>query len=387
MGKHSLLAPFLPGAVLKYTNITSIVPTANGIDVKAKGKVSRGSSSTYGNWSTNLSFSFNPTAKEVNGSGVYSISLDSLLSTSTGDLNLYKIASNYLDNVPLLNGSIGDTGDMAYADVKGDSFAFTWIPPLQPSHFPGDITNTLSINVSGQYNNVNTSAQGYAPIAPAYKPSINVVISSLTPGIPMIFGGIYDTTKSQQFWEDNVGITPLVLKSSTSKIFSFNLSFQSKALPNDGRVSCQGSDINKDGIVNINDLSVLAAHWNEVNCSQSNNFCSGADINKDGAVHIEDLSILAYHWKQACLSETTFTASLTPITTLAIISQNNQQLQGTITSLASESLTQKQCKNTCRTERDFSRGQCKSLSSPQKNQCQNKANDNYLTCTAFCNTL
>ena len=33
----------------------------------------------------------------------------------------------------------------------------------------------------------------------------------------MIFGGIYDTNKAQDFWEDNVGITPIILK-----FFPFN---------------------------------------------------------------------------------------------------------------------------------------------------------------------
>src|SRR5687767_8462007 len=53
--------------------------------------------------------------------------------------------------------------------------------------------------------------------------------------IPMIFGGIYNTAKSKLFFEDNVGITPLILKESTSTNFQFQVEIRSKALPEDGR--------------------------------------------------------------------------------------------------------------------------------------------------------
>ena len=45
----------------------------------------------------------------------------------------------------------------------------------------------------------------------------------------MIFGGIYDTAKSQDFWEDNVGITPLIQRTSTQTAFDFDVMFESKA--------------------------------------------------------------------------------------------------------------------------------------------------------------
>jgi len=45
--------------------------------------------------------------KKTYGSGTYSINLAGALSASTGDLNLYKLASNYLVDVPLLDGLLG----------------------------------------------------------------------------------------------------------------------------------------------------------------------------------------------------------------------------------------------------------------------------------------
>jgi hypothetical protein len=185
----------------------------------------------------------NRAAKKITGTGEYAIILDHQLSSATGDLNLYKIASNYLDDVPLLSGGIGDTGDMKWAEVKkganAEDFWFSpWIPPDQASFFPTDITDQLSINVIGQCNNVDTAAQGYEPISPAYKPSLKVVLISQQPGIGMRFGGIYDQAKSKDFWEDNVGITPLVFRTSTETSFYFDVVFESAAMPGDGQANC-----------------------------------------------------------------------------------------------------------------------------------------------------
>lgn len=229
--------PFLPGAVLGNTSVGSVTSDKNGIHVSASGSVSRNASDTYGTWSFSMDFSYNPVEKKITGSGEYTITLENALSETTGDLNLYKIASNYLDDVPLLDppGGIGDTGDMKQADVVGDTFNFTWIPPDQPAHFPGDVTNSLSVKVVGQYNNVDTAAQGYEAIAAAYKPTLTVLLTSQQSGLPMIFGGVFDVAKRQDFWEDNVGITPLILKQSTETEFHFYVNFESEALPGDGQ--------------------------------------------------------------------------------------------------------------------------------------------------------
>ncbi len=68
---------------------------------------------------------------------------------------------------------------------------------------------------------------------------------------------------------------------------------------------CSGADINKDGIVNDLDLSILAGNWQQ-NCS-SYNYCSGADINKDGKVNDLDLATLAGNWQRSdCYPPTGF---------------------------------------------------------------------------------
>ena len=222
--------PFLPGAILQHTTIEPPSVDASSIHVKAEGMVSQGTTGMYGTWESVMDYAYRLTDKMVTGTGVYTITLEGLLSESTGDLNLYKIASNYLDDVPLLSGGIGDTGDMTQADVMGDGINFDWVPPNQPAHFPSDESDILSINVAGQYNNVDTAAMGYALIAAAFKPSLKVVLISLDENAGIRFGGFYNLAERQTFWSDNVGITPIIAKTSTKTAFTFEVLFESEAI-------------------------------------------------------------------------------------------------------------------------------------------------------------
>jgi parallel beta-helix repeat protein len=235
-GSSLYLQPFLPGATLKYTNIRSVSANESGIRIIADGNVSKGTVENYGYWKSDIFYSYNQELKEIKGSGNYTVNLIGALSAATGDLNIYKLASNYLKNVPLLNDGLGDTGDMYEAIVIGNKSypGFTWDPVAFPAHFPGYYTQNISIDASGNLYNVNTSAQGYSAIAAAYKPSMKVVLNSRDSGIRMMFGGIYDLTKSQDFWEDNIGITPLIQQPTTKTNYTFDVIFYSKARAGDG---------------------------------------------------------------------------------------------------------------------------------------------------------
>jgi hypothetical protein len=223
--------PFLPGAHLTHTVIQSVSAAADGIHVIAQGKVSRGTTSTYGDWGVNYYFAYNPAQSKVMGSGSYTITLDGPLSQSTGDLNLYRIASNYLDDVPLLPDShIGDTGDMTHVIAIGDAFVFTWTPPITPGFFPTNETDHLSVDVIGNLNLVDTVAMGYARIWPAFKPSLTVILTSTQLNAGITFGAFYDTAQAQMFWADNVGVTPLIRVGSPHTDFAFAMGFTSSAL-------------------------------------------------------------------------------------------------------------------------------------------------------------
>jgi len=222
--------PFFPGAVLKHTIIESAAADSSGIHVSAEGMVSLGVSETYGSWSSMLDYAYDPEERIVTGTGAYTITLAGQMSEATEDLNLYKLASNYLDDVPLLSGGVGDTGDMTQADVLGNGFSFSWVPPDQPTHFPSEETDMLSIDVLGDYNNVDTAAMGYEPISPAFKPSLKVVLTSLGDSAGMRFGGFYDWAERQHFWSDNVGITPIIPSTSSKTAFYFDVQVESVAL-------------------------------------------------------------------------------------------------------------------------------------------------------------
>ena len=57
---------------------------------------------------------------------------------------------------------------------------------------------------------------------------------------------------------------------------------------------CKLSDINKNGTVDVYDLSILLSNY------QKQPFNKKADINSDGSVNVTDLSILLSNYGKAC---------------------------------------------------------------------------------------
>jgi hypothetical protein len=53
-------------------------------------------------------------------------------------------------------------------------------------------------------------------------------------------------------------------------------------------------DITGDGFVDMADFSMLSAQWQ--NACGSPSWCDGADINHSGVVNIDDLIIMAMNW-------------------------------------------------------------------------------------------
>jgi hypothetical protein len=228
-GSTLYLQPFLPAAVLGHTVLNEIEALNEGVSMSFTGLISYGGTGNWGVWSSELFFTYSASEKVVNGSGIYNIQLSESLSSVSGDLNLVKIASNYLHDVPLLDPPYqGDTGDMEFTIVNGSGagFPFTWNPVENPGYFPGFVTDSLSIDVSGRYNNVDTSDSTGVSIEPAWKPSLHFTIDA-SDSAEMIFGAIYDLEHSTEFWSDNIGITPLILQNTEQTDFSFAVSFES----------------------------------------------------------------------------------------------------------------------------------------------------------------
>jgi hypothetical protein len=227
--------PFLPGATIKGLTVKQVFPLgSDGIRVHLEGTVSKGTSETFGNYSFELDFKDFPSENRVYGRGYYVINLKDKLSTVNADLNVTKIASHLLTDVPLLDGTMGNTGDTDQIRVvgwnnQGQTLSdFIWNPPTQPAHFPWDFSENLTIMLRGTYNQTDTVRQGYAPIKAAFKPGFGITLQRKS-GAQMIFGGIYNLSQSKQFWSDNIGITPLVVKSDPATNMIFELFINSYA--------------------------------------------------------------------------------------------------------------------------------------------------------------
>jgi hypothetical protein len=59
--------------------------------------------------------------------------------------------------------------------------------------------------------------------------------------------------------------------------------------------SSYGDLVCPDG-VNLADYAVLAGHWLETDCGESNNWCEGSDFDRSGDVGTADLATLAGYW-------------------------------------------------------------------------------------------
>lgn len=228
-GSTLYLTPFFPGGALNQVDIVppTILPNDQGFEVKAQGSVMLQNGASYGNWEVTFQFQYDSEMKKITGGGTYHIHLDGLMSSATGDLNLYRLASNYLIEVPLLcNPNFGNTGDMDTVFVDGGpNFQKIWLPPFDS--FPNDNLDLLTVDVTENYNSVDTKAQGHESIMPAHKPSMKIKLKAWESDYRMRFGAIFDETMSKAFYSDNVGITPLINKNSPFTDFSFDFDFES----------------------------------------------------------------------------------------------------------------------------------------------------------------
>ncbi len=227
--------PFLSNSQPSHAQLNSILFKEDRVVISSAGLI-LSNNATYGKWSMEMEYSYDLSSKKITGRGKFWIELNGLLKAVSADLDLFRIASNYLENVPLRNGGKGDTGDMQQVEVKGNGFSFSWNPAKNGDHYPTDESSFLSIDVIGEHNQVDTKAQGFDPIAAAYKPGMKIILVSIN--AQMRFGASYDRSlnpkynlpTSELFFEDNVGITALIHQSSPYTSFQFDVLFESIAL-------------------------------------------------------------------------------------------------------------------------------------------------------------
>ncbi len=221
-GSTLYMGPFIGGADSSGGLLRAFQFVPEGIRIVADGSIASPSAGgAFGNWIWEATLGYDSNTQEISSqNGILNVELPAELATALGDLNLYRIHSNLLQNVPRRFHPDGDTGDMNRVDVAyaatADPRDFTWQPQLIPGHFPSEASNYLSVAAVGAYNDVDSQRLGLpGNIEAAYKPTLYVQLQSDN-SVPMRFGGIWDQSKATDPYADNVGITPIVTRGSIS---------------------------------------------------------------------------------------------------------------------------------------------------------------------------
>lgn len=225
--------------IIQQAKVPKPVVGEKGVKVTILGDVLAKTKKRFGNFTISLVFSYDATEMKVSGTGTYTVRLikplnrlrcsdwdppyyhseghDGLLSA---DLSLGEIKTNYLHDVPLSGGGIGDTGDMSRCDVVTDSSSYTWDPIIDPLPYQHETTKELGIIVSGQYNQ-------WDPFALAQKPTVKVNFASRTEGLPFVFGADWDPYLSRDDWRAiNMFIAPIIFRTAADKKYVFDVTFE-----------------------------------------------------------------------------------------------------------------------------------------------------------------
>ncbi|MFH1134300.1 MAG: hypothetical protein V1735_07490 [Nanoarchaeota archaeon] len=59
---------------------------------------------------------------------------------------------------------------------------------------------------------------------------------------------------------------------------------------------CDNTDLNRDGVVDMEDKYLFEAWYGTMVCDESNNFCDGTDYTQDGKVSLEDFVFFGQHF-------------------------------------------------------------------------------------------
>ena len=230
----------------------SATPTPGGVTVVASGRVNRKVGAPYGTWDTSISLLFDKAGKQITGSGSYHVVIPGSLAAAGEDLNLGRMSSNYLTDVPLQCGGVGNTGDTSTVEVErvGLSSA-AWDLTDYPASCPTDPSTNMAIDAYGNCNDVDTHLMGLTDptIASVYKPGLRVSLESLDGTQIMTFCGTYaegyvaqncmgyDVSRCP--YADNLGMEHIVKAGNeTGTNLSFKLTSLSYAMSGDGASSC-----------------------------------------------------------------------------------------------------------------------------------------------------
>ena len=222
------VSPFLATGSPSGGRLKNVIADDSGVYFTTGGLLGRTETTTAGVWAATLHFVYDAAAQRINGSGALAVTLDAPLASLGTDLNVFRIASNYLDDVNVPNVGVVDTGDMRDATVRygaGSPQDFTWVPPVQPGHFPTDQAATITTSVNGELNRLDPVFQ--LDSTRPRKPSMALAMTAQTAGVSQIAGLAYDTSKSKDLFADNVGVHTIVRQGTSATSLRFNWAFES----------------------------------------------------------------------------------------------------------------------------------------------------------------
>jgi hypothetical protein len=134
---------------------------------------------------------------------------------------------------------------------------------------------------------------------------------------------------------------------------------------------CNIADVNKDGVVNLNDLSLVGANWNKVGSNI-------ADVNLDEVVNLNDLALVGANW-----GKTTGNCTYPDVTKALIAIPLS-----TLTSSVTTKKTKLECNNyynsavkSCKSEKITSMAFCNKIKDRlQRSSCLANVNTDYSSC-------
>jgi MYXO-CTERM domain-containing protein len=163
------------------------------------------------------------------------------------------------------------TADQAYTQVLAQSGAFYWNRDSVDTRLLGHVTSRTGDIIDSQ-----TEVDGYPVI----------------PSEPRPAAWDTDTDGMPGYWETWYGTNPAAADQNGIGALGYtHLERYLEWILNPASIAHIG-DANADGAVNVGDLGILAANWNQ----PSGGAYSKADYNGDGTVNVGDLGILAAQW-------------------------------------------------------------------------------------------
>jgi len=233
-GLSEYLNSFLAGGDAEAGRFQNIVATKAGIFFRAAGEVIRDAVRTSaGVWSAFRNVTFDPDQYVVKSSGTHEVRLNNWAGTQSGDLNINRIASNKLVNVPLTNGGSGNTGDthsVKIARAPADGLPEeTWYPENGNKYFP-EKTTAVSVDMIGMTNSVDTRRMGQQPINVVRKPGYQLLVENRDASSILTLYTGYNESDARDPYADNIGVSALVTSANAGQQNTFRFNVASNAI-------------------------------------------------------------------------------------------------------------------------------------------------------------